>query len=204
MGQKEQFTQFLMELLPETWNTVLSQFEILHKTLIQINEHINLYSRQMNPDDIWTVHFLDSLLLLKCFNLDHERILDFGSGGGLPGIPLQLVKPRLDMILLDAKGKKVKALHEIIEALNLEHCYPVWNRLENYHDTEGFDLIVCRSVKIIPEFRDSMQKLLKKDGRILLYKSKSWEDAEQFSSFKIHDVSHVAVGTRNIIEIGKI
>jgi hypothetical protein len=49
-----------------------------------------------------------------------------------------------------------------------------------------------------------MKRLLKKDGRILLYKSRSWEDAEQFASFKIHNVSHPAVGTRNIIEIEKI
>lgn len=204
MEQKQQFIEFLKELLPVSWDTVLVQFELLHTLLMEINSKINLYSRQMNPDEIWTKHFLDSLLLFKCVELDQERILDFGSGGGLPGIPLLLVKPRLDMILLDAKAKKVKALQEIIQALNLTHCRPVWSRLEDFHDTEQFDFIVCRSVKILPIFKDSMKYLLKKNGRILLYKSHSWEDAEQFTSYKIHDVSHPAVGTRNIIEIEKI
>jgi 16S rRNA (guanine527-N7)-methyltransferase len=204
MEPKQEFIQYLKKQFPENWNEVQSHFELLHKLLVDINQKINLYSRQMNQEDIWTVHFLDSLLLLKSFNLDEERVLDFGSGGGLPGIPLKLVKPRLDMILLDAKAKKVKALQEIIRTLNLNHCHSVWSRLEDYHDTEKYDIIVCRSVKILPVFLTPLKGLLKKNGKILLYKSMSWEDAELFSSFKIYDVSHPAVGTRNIIEIGKI
>ncbi len=196
--------EFLEEIIPGSGNQLMDQFTEFHRLLVDVNSRINLYSRQMNSDDIWTVHFLDSLLLFKCADLQNERVLDFGSGGGLPGIPLKFVKPHLDMILLDAKAKKVKALQEIIQSLKLQACQPVWSRLEDYHVDEKFDVIVCRSVKITPSYRDSLLRLLKKNGRIYLYKSRSWEDAELFSSFTVHDVSHQAVGTRNIIEIGKI
>lgn len=204
MNQKQQFADFLEELFPNEWKQILPSFEQFHAELVKVNSMINLYSRRMDPDDIWTVHFLDSLLLLKCMKLESEKVLDFGSGGGLPGIPLLLVKPLLDMILLDAKGKKVKALQDIIQALGLQRCHTAWSRIEDYQPASKFDVIVCRSVRITPAFRDPLLRMLQPNGRIYLYKSRAWEDAELFSSFRVHDVSHLAVGTRNIIEIGKL
>jgi 16S rRNA (guanine527-N7)-methyltransferase len=204
MTQKDFFIAFLQEEWPASWQEILPGFEALHALLLDYNSKINLFSRQTDPADLWTLHFLDSLLLEKAVKLQQGKVLDFGSGGGLPGIPLKLVHPELEMFLLDAKQKKVKALQEIILSLHLTQCQTVWSRIEDYQVTERFDYIVCRSVKILPPFKTAFKRLLKPDGKLLLYKSKSWEDAEIFTSYRVHDVSHEAIGTRTIIEIGTL
>ncbi len=92
-----------MELaFPGRVEALLGVFERYHAWLVSENGKINLFSRQMDTDDIWTVHFLDSLLSTKYVEFGGRCVLDFGTGGGLPGIPLAIVFRDARVTLLES------------------------------------------------------------------------------------------------------
>ncbi|RLC56550.1 MAG: 16S rRNA (guanine(527)-N(7))-methyltransferase RsmG, partial [Candidatus Cloacimonadota bacterium] len=128
---------------------------------------------------------------------------DFGTGGGLPGIPLNIVYPSSEIYLLDSTHKKINAVKDIIKILDLPSCFTIVSRLEDLESSwfGSFDIIVCRSVKILPKYKSVLFKLIKNNGKIILYKSKLMDDIGQFKKYQIHDVSHPAIGKRKIIVI---
>ncbi len=202
MGKKE-FENFLQEVRPLAADLLLREFEKFHAILWEENQKINLVSRKTLPQEYWTNHFLDSILPIKYFDLNNARILDFGTGGGLPGIPLAILLPASQIYLLDSKQKKIGAIRSIIKKLDVKNCFTIVSRIEEVdRSLDGsFDFIVCRSVKIIPEFVPSLFRLLKPNGKILLYKSKILDDTEQFENKKIIDMSHVKIGERKLVVI---
>jgi 16S rRNA (guanine527-N7)-methyltransferase len=203
--QKEAFINFLKETFSDKHQELLKRFETYYDWIIEENRKINLISRQTDPDDIWTLHFLDSLLPVKHVNFSGKTILDFGTGGGLPGIPLAIVYPNASVTLLDSRKKKIQALRSAVNVLHLTNCSFLDIRIEEvpvrlYH---SFDIIVSRSVRILPEFRKPLMNLLKSDGRLVLYKSRTLDDVGQFDSAQIFEVSNSLIGERNIVVIAK-
>ncbi len=191
---KQHFPERAAELLPG--------FQLYLDELYAINAQVNLVSRQMVKEDYWQYHFLDSLLIFKCMDLVGGKALDFGTGGGLPGIPVKLVRPEMDMTLLDSVGKKAKCLDHIIDALRLKNCSAVWSRLEDYAKAmpgNRFDYILCRSVRMEPAFFEPMFKLLKSDGKAIFYKAHQAEDVTVLPGIKVFDVSREELGKRQII-----
>jgi len=182
----------------------LGAFERYHAWLVSENSKINLFSRQMNSDDIWTVHFLDSLLSTKYVDFGGRGVLDFGTGGGLPGIPLAIVFPDAKVTLLDSKKKKIAAVMEAAETLGLENCEFSDQRIEDIAGRNSFDVIVSRSVKIEPAYKPILLRLLKPDGKIVLYKSKILDDVYQFNNVKIFnaEAAELGLGERRIAVIG--
>jgi len=203
MTQKDIFAQFLAEQFPKQSGSILEKFERFHGWLINENQKINLISRQTDPDDIWTVHFLDSLLSTKYVDFGGRKILDFGTGGGLPGIPLAIVYNNAEVILLDSRKKKINALRGAAKHLGLDNCGFLDMRLEEldsrYHKT--FDFIVCRSVKIEPAYVPMLKKLLNPHGKLVLYKSVNLDDVQQFENTQIFDATLPLLGVRKIIVI---
>jgi len=203
MTQKDIFAQFLAEQFPKQSGLILEKFERFHGWLINENRKINLISRQTDPDDIWTVHFLDSLLSTKYVDFGGRKILDFGTGGGLPGIPLAIVYNNAEVTLLDSRKKKINAVRGAAEHLGLDNCGFLDMRLEEldsrYHGT--FDFIVCRSVKIEPAYVPLLNKLLNPQGKIVLYKSVNLDDVQQFENAQIFDTTLPLLGVRKIIVI---
>ncbi len=175
-GSKAAFSQFLDELQLPRQEGVLAGFESYHALLLELNTRLNLFSRATDPDELWTKHFLDSLLPLKCFDFSRARILDFGSGGGLPGIPLKLAVPTCRMTLLDSVRKKVRALEEMLARLELADCDAVCSRLEDYAAKPGFDYILCRAVKLESRYLKPLRDLLAPGGKLLCYKAQDWTD----------------------------
>ncbi len=204
MNQKEICLNYVKKWLPRTSDTVIPLLESYHELLVEVNSVINVYSRKMDTDDIWTLHFLDSLLLLQTQVKLSGKVLDFGTGGGLPGIPLKICFPDIDLSMLDARRKKIQAIDEMVEELQLNNVTGIWSRLEDYckYRKNSYDYIVCRSVRITSELKPLLLKLLKPNGKIVLYKSKNLDDVEQFSNKKILDVSQPVLGTRKLIVIG--
>ena len=90
----------------------------------------------------------------------------------------------------------------MIEILQLPNVNTLWTRIEDYNTINKYDYIVCRSVKIIPSFKQPLMNVLSPKGKIILYKSKILDDITQFESYKINNFSNEILGTRNIIEIG--
>ncbi len=203
--QKEAFIDFLIETFPDKYADLLKSFETYYHWIIEENRKINLISRQTDPEDIWTQHFLDSLLSVKHVNYSGKTILDFGTGGGLPGIPLAIVYPNASVTLLDSRKKKIQALRSAVNVLHLLNCSFLDIRIEDVPARlhYSFDIIVSRSVRILPEFRKPLMNLLKPDGKLVLYKSRILDDVAQFNSPQIHDVSNSLIGERKVVIIAK-
>ncbi len=204
--QKEAFIGFLKESFPHNYTELLKSFEIYHRWLIEENRKINLISRQTSPDEIWTQHLLDSLLSIKHVDFSGKNILDFGTGGGFPGIPLAIVYPNASVTLLDSRKKKIQALRSAVDVLHLSNCSFLDIRIEEITEklNDSFDVIVSRSVKMLPEFRKPLMRLLKKKGVLVLYKSRILDDVAFFETPKIIDASNPLIGERKIVIITKV
>jgi 16S rRNA (guanine527-N7)-methyltransferase len=204
--QQVLFAAFLQEHFPEQADALLKKFSAYLDILFEQNSSVNLISRQMAKEDYWLYHFLDSLLIINTMDFNGEEVLDFGSGGGLPGLPLKLVYPDLRLTMLDSVGKKVKCLEQFIAELNLTNCTAVWSRLEDYAQAspaKRFDLVLCRSVKMEPAFFEPVYRLLKPNGKAVFYKAQHMDDVTVLPGAKVFDVSLKELGTRQIVVAGR-
>lgn len=175
-GCRAAFAAFLDSLgLPER-DRVLAGFDRYHDLLLEKNRHLNLFSRATPAEELWTKHFLDSLLPLKCVDFMGKKALDFGSGGGLPGIPLKLAVPECRLTLLDSVRKKTDALRELVEQLELAGTDVVCSRLEDYHAAGDFDLILMRAVRLEERYLKPLRRLLAPSGQLLCYKARELAD----------------------------
>jgi 16S rRNA (guanine527-N7)-methyltransferase len=133
--------------------------------LLGWNEKINLISRQ-DVANIWQSHILhsSSILFLKKIQLN-SKVLDLGTGGGLPGIVLKILRPDLDVLLLDATNKKIHAVQEMLLTLELTGIEAQWGRAEELSKSSlagKFDLVVARAVAALPEIARWAFPFLKK------------------------------------------
>ena len=178
---REVFAAFLEELqLPEP-EKLLLRFDLYLKLLLEKNKQINLFSRTTTEDDLWTKHFLDSLVPLKCIDFTGKKALDFGTGAGLPGIPLKLAVPDCRMTLLDSVLKKTLAVQDILAGLELADCNVVCERLEDHTKKKvTYDLILCRAVRLEERYLQPLQQLLTQQGQVLFYKAQDITDIEPY------------------------
>jgi 16S rRNA (guanine527-N7)-methyltransferase len=125
----------------------LQQLEPLYRCW---NERLNLISRK-DVDMLYERHVLHSLAIAKAAQLaDGAKILDVGTGGGFPGIPLSIALPQCRFTLVDSIGKKVAAVREIAHALRLSNVQVVQARAETL--PQKFDFVVSRAVADLPTF----------------------------------------------------
>ena len=120
------------------------------RLLREANTRLNLISRK-DVDNLWESHILHSLAILFEEKLPHNCVvLDLGSGGGLPGVPLTIVRPDISMILLDATRKKVEAVQAMVTELSLNTVEVLWGRAEDPLTVEKVsdrcDVVVARAV----------------------------------------------------------
>ncbi len=125
----------------------LSTFKTL---LLDWNKKINLISRK-NEEDVWKRHIALSVSMLFKINFRQTmNILDLGTGGGLPGIPLSILLPDCSFTLLDSTQKKITCVQSMIESLKLNNVKTVWGRAEELNQNNlyhhSFDAVVMRSV----------------------------------------------------------
>ncbi|MEE9497150.1 MAG: 16S rRNA (guanine(527)-N(7))-methyltransferase RsmG, partial [Desulfobacterales bacterium] len=126
-----------------------------------------------NPRDIAIKHFLDSLAPAG-FIPDRARLLDIGSGGGFPGIPLKILKPSISVLLIDGVRKKVNFLKHVLRTLNLENIEALQVRAENLlkdpESANSFDVIISRALSDLEPFVKNALPLLAKQGTIIAMK----------------------------------
>lgn len=128
----------------------IEKFDQYAAMLLAWNKSINLISRK-DEENIWTLHLLHSAaILFKLSFPPHASVLDLGTGGGLPGIPLKILAPGISITLLDSTQKKIKVVADIINTLGLTKASAVWGRAEDvgkmpdHH--KRYDVVVARAV----------------------------------------------------------
>lgn len=124
--------------------------------------------------DIVGLHLLDSLAVV--LHLVGERIIDVGTGAGLPGIPLALVCPEKHFQLLDSNAKKTRFVQQAIIQLKLDNATVVQQRVEQFIVAKKFDTLITRAFGSLKEILSKGRHLLKSGGRILALKGKFPED----------------------------
>ncbi|MCJ7816066.1 MAG: 16S rRNA (guanine(527)-N(7))-methyltransferase RsmG [Xanthomonadales bacterium] len=123
-----------------------------------------------NPKDMISRHLLDSLSVAPYIN--GTRLLDAGTGAGLPGIPLAIAQPGLEVTLLDSSGKKVRFLNHVRRQLGLENIHPVQKRLESFSTSAPFDGIVSRAFSDLATFARAARHLAPVSARLLAMKGR--------------------------------
>ena len=143
--------------LSETQQAHLGQLPALYTDW---NTRINVVSRQ-DIENLTERHILHSLAIAAFFQFNEgSNILDLGTGGGFPGIPLAIVFPEVQFTLIDGTGKKIKVVQEIAEALGLQNVTAKHLRAEEVTPKSGFDFVVTRAVAALPQLLQWAQPLL--------------------------------------------
>jgi 16S rRNA (guanine527-N7)-methyltransferase len=144
--------------------------------LLAMNEHVNL-TAITEPTEAWSRHVLDALTLapLLADLPAGARLLDVGSGGGVPGIPLAIARPDLRVTLLDATEKKVAFLRAVVAELGLTNVDAVCGRAEDVDLGATFDVVVARAVAKLPTLLGWTAPFAKRGGRLLLIKGERAE-----------------------------
>lgn len=120
--------------------------------------------------DMVTHHILDSLAIIPWVN--GTRLLDVGTGAGLPGIPLAIARPNLHVTLLDSNGKKMRFLREVKRSLKLDNIEIVQSRVEAYHPPSGFDTVTSRAFSAMDTFIGCTHHLISQQGIWLAMKGR--------------------------------
>lgn len=148
----------IIDYFPELPAEQLDLLEHYKKLLLESNEQLNLISRK-DTDNIEIHHLLHSLAIAKFHQFKiGQRILDVGTGGGLPGIPLAILYPDTHFTLIDAIEKKIKIVQIIVEELKLKNVTVMHGRVEKLK--QQFDFSVSRAVTQLPKLMAWTRKLL--------------------------------------------
>ncbi|HQQ68359.1 MAG TPA: 16S rRNA (guanine(527)-N(7))-methyltransferase RsmG [Candidatus Cloacimonadota bacterium] len=205
MNQHKQiFEDYLSSRGYEQIPHLIGVFEHYLKLLEASNKVVNLISRKMPLENYWLQHFLDSLLVTEIVDFEGQTVLDFGTGGGLPGIPIKIVQENCEMILLDSIQKKCRAVQEMVEALSLSNTGVVCARVEDYAfmaRRPSFDLILCRAVALEERYVAPLRRLLKPSGRLLMYKSRALDDLDGIKYELLLEKEDEHIGLRRLIGI---
>lgn len=132
------------------------QVEMLEALYREWNAKINVISRK-DIDNLYEHHVLHSMAIAKLIQFTPgTRILDFGTGGGFPGIPLAILFPDCDFKLIDGTGKKIRVAQEVCQAIGLKNCHPT--QLRGEEEKGKFDFVVSRAVMPLPDLVKIVRK----------------------------------------------
>ena len=152
--------EIITKYFPELDEKQRQQFEMLDALYRDWNAKINVISRK-DIDNIYVHHVLHSLAIAKAIRFKNgSRILDFGTGGGFPGIPLAIMFPNCKFRLIDGTGKKIMVANEVAKALGLQNVEAIHRRGEE--EKGEYDFIVSRAVMQLPLLMRIIQKNISK------------------------------------------
>jgi len=158
--------ELILKYFPDISEHQKSQFKKLESLYHDWNLKINVVSRK-DIDELYLRHVLHSLGIAKLITFkDGSKILDVGTGGGFPGIPLAIMFPNCSFHLVDSIAKKLKVVNEVVDGLGLTNVKTTHDRVENIND--NYDFIVSRAVAAMPTFVHwTKGKILKKNNHSL-------------------------------------
>lgn len=215
----DKFSQALAGKGIELNSEQLSQFEKYYQILVEWNEHTNL-TAITERDEVYLKHFYDSLMPLWLaedkFEEEGLKLADVGAGAGFPSIPLKIVRPDIELVIIDSLNKRINFLNHLVAELGLSGVTPVHARAEEAGqnpDYRGqFDLVTARAVAALNVLSEYCLPLVKKGGYFIALKGQGGQeevnDAEnalrmlgaKFEGIEIEDLPNNG-GERSIITI---
>lgn len=169
----------------------LIQFTELFK---QYNEHTNLMSKN-DVEKLEEKHIPDCLNINKFFEkyTYPKNLLDIGTGGGFPSIPVALKFPEIEVYAMDSINKKINFIREIKNKLNVENLIPICSRIEDFDKKEFFEAVTTRAVASLSTILEYSAPFVKINGYIIAYKAKTAEEEleEAQKSMKILGVKYI-------------
>ena len=198
-----------LEKLGVSWNSeqikkLLSFLSMLERW----NKTFNLTAIR-DPLDMLKLHLLDRATMHQPIQLAN-RIIDVGSGAGLPGIPLAILNPEKQFTLLDSNGKKTRFIFQARSELALTNVKEVNSRVETYQPEIPFDMVITRAFSSLPKMLQQCDHLVSNEGVFLAMKGKKpdLELSQIQKEYMVSDLYKVMVpeteGERHLIEIKKI
>ena len=172
--------------------------QLLHKW----NKAYNLTSVR-DPQEMLVKHILDSIIVSTY--LQGDRFIDVGTGPGLPGLPLAIINPTKQFVLLDSLGKRISFIRNAVRELGLTNVEPVLSRVEEYQSEQKFDGVLSRAFASLKDMTDWCHHLPKENGYFYALKGIYHEDEVQEldKKFEVKDVITLnvpeLVGERHLI-----
>jgi len=156
--------ELIEKYFPEISKEQHKKFQLLSENYAYWNEKINVISRK-DMVNFYERHVLYSLAIHKLVSFKNgSRIIDIGTGGGFPGLPLAILCPESQFVLLDSIGKKLKVINEVSKELEINNITTVHSRAEQLNSQ--FDYIISRAVTSLPKFVKITKHLIKRNKQV--------------------------------------
>ena len=186
--------ELILKYFPNLTDDQVLKFKQLESLYQDWNLKINVVSRK-DIDELYLRHVLHSLVIAKIIEFKPEtKIMDVGTGGGFPGIPLAILFPQCSFHLVDSIAKKLKVVNEVVEGLGLENVKTSHSRVEDVNDT--YDFIISRAVAAMPTFVHWIKgKVAKKqnhdlkNGILYLKGGDLSEELQEYKTAEIYNIS---------------
>ena len=181
------------------------QIHLLNKLrglVIEYNKHTNITSI-IEEKEFNEKHILDSISIVKFYELENKTILDVGSGGGLPGLVLAIALPSSKITMLDSNNKKIEFINYAIKELELKNSSTIYSRIEVSDTVEKYDIVLSRAVSPLNILLEITSPSVKVNGELIYYKGinleqelpKKWEivkeklgiDFIEINTFNLND-----------------
>lgn len=155
--------ELILKYFPDLTKDQIEKFSQLEPLYLEWNSRINVISRK-DMENFYEHHVLHSLGIAKVLKFSPgTQVMDVGTGGGFPGIPLAIMFPETEFLLVDSIGKKIKVVNEVSKAAGILNFKAIHCRAEDVK--QKFDFVVSRAVTTLPEFMKWVSNSIKKESR---------------------------------------
>jgi len=159
----------LLELLEH------EKFQQYYHILKEANQTTNL-TRIIEENDVYYKHFYDSIVLHQWFDLKGKTLLDVGSGAGFPSLPLKIIEPSLQVVIVDSLQKRIRFLEDLTTQLGLDHVTLIHGRAEELPDINHYDYVTSRAVARLNILVELTLPFVKVGGYFIAYKSLQYKE----------------------------
>ena len=184
----------ILKYFPDILEKQIKQFSQLQELYNEWNSQINVISRK-DMENLYLKHVLHSLAIAKVISFaDGTKVLDVGTGGGFPGIPLAILFPNVEFLLVDSIGKKIKVVNEVANSIGLKNLRAEHKRAEQVKGQ--FDFVVSRAVTRMKVFQQWVSKRISTkqnnmifNGILYLKGGDLTKELEGIKNVNVYDIS---------------